>query len=404
MYLELTIFVVFAFIYSAFAGGLERTPVSGPVVFILVGLLLGPVGLGWLGSEMSSTELRVLADLTLALVLFVDAANVDLKVLKKYAGIPQRMLLIGLPGVILLGFGFGWLLFGSSLGIYEVAILAVTLAATDAALGKAVVTNKIVPARFREGLNVEGGLNDGLCVPILFVFIALAEGGEAVADGGTVLALKLLVQEIGIGLAVGLGLAALGAWLLGFCAKRQWITAIWVQVPVLALALSSFALAQTLHGSGYIAAFTGGLLFGKLAGKAAHDLVLPAEGPMELLAMLTWVAFGCAVLPAAFSTFTWEVVVYALLSLTVIRMLPIYLSLAGTGEKNASKWFMAWFGPRGLASIVFVVIAWNKGLPGAEILASVVICTVFLSALAHGVSANPLCKRLAAHLAKDGSS
>ncbi|MGI9240598.1 MAG: cation:proton antiporter [Verrucomicrobiales bacterium] len=400
MYSELAIFVVFAFLYSAVAGRLERSPVSGPVVFILGGLILGPVGLGWLDFEISETELRLLADLTLALVLFIDAANVNMKVLVRNMGLPQRMLLFGLPGVILLGIGTGMLLFGD-LGFYTVATLAVMLAATDAALGKAVVTNKLVPPRVREGLNAESGLNDGICVPILFVFIALATQGGKVEGGGTALALKLFIQELGIGLLVGLGMAAAGAWLLDVASKRGWITNIWIQVPVITLALGAFAVAQTLHGSGYIAAFVGGLLFGRLAGHLTHDLVLPAEGAAELLGMLTWVAFGAAALPQVLEHFTWEVMVYALLSLTVVRVLPIYISLVGTGERIETRLFMAWFGPRGLASIAFVVIAWNKGLPGADKLVVVVFCTVFLSALAHGLTANPFSKALATRLQGD---
>ena len=397
MYIEFAVFAVFAFFYSTVAAGLERTPVSGPVIFIAAGLLFGPMGIGWINGDLSNDNLRVLADLTLALVLFIDAANANLGILKVHRGIPQRMLLIGLPGVILLGAALAWLLFGE-LTFYEVAILAVILAATDAALGKAVITNKAVPTRVREGLNLESGLNDGICVPILFVFIALAEGGSAAEEGGTALALRLFVQEIGIGLAVGLGMAALGAWVMRVGKERGWISPIWAQVPVIALAIGSFTVAQSLHGSGYIAAFTGGLLFGRLAGKATHKLVFAAEGIAELLAMLTWFAFGAAVLGDTFKFFSWQVVAYAVLSLTVIRMLPIVLSLSGTGERTETKLFMGWFGPRGLASIVFLIIVWNKGLPGAGLLAAVVVCTVFLSALAHGISANPLSRAFSARI------
>ena len=388
MYIELAVLALFVFCFSLVAGRLERAVVSGPMLFVLAGLLMGPLGLGWFDGDATSTELRVLADLTLATILFIDAANADFGTLKRQFRIPSRMLLVGLPGAIFLGTLFAALLF-DVLTLYEAAILGTVLAATDAALGKAVVTNKAVPARIREGLNIESGLNDGLCVPILFVFIALAVGTGS-EEGGTPLALKLVAEELGIGLAVGLGLTAIGTRLLQWCLSKGWVTEIWTQVIVVALAISCFSVAQSLHGSGYIAAFTGGLLFGFRAKESTHKMVLTAEATGETLALMTWMLFGAMVIGQSAQYFTWEMLVYALLSLTVIRMLPIYLSLAGTGETTASKLFLGWFGPRGLASIVFAIIVVNESVPGGEFVAMVVVLTVFFSLVAHGVSANPL--------------
>ena len=399
MYVELAILALFIFLYSMVAGRVERSAVSGPMVFVVAGFLLGPFGLGWLKGDAASEDLRTLADVTLALILFIDAANVDMSVLKRHIRIPSRMLLLGLPGVIALGFGIAVLMF-DVLSIYEAAILATMLAATDAALGKAVITNKAVPARIREGLNVESGLNDGLCVPIVLFLIALAVGGEHGA--GETSALLLVAQELGIVIAVGTGLAWVGISLLHWCIKRGWVTEIWMQVTVVGLAIASFAVAQSLHGSGYIAAFTGGMLFGYLAKDATHKLVLAAEGTGETLALVTWMLFGAMVIGPALSLFNWEVVVYALLSLTVIRVVPIFLSLTGTGESISSRLFLGWFGPRGLASIVFAIIVLNAEVPGGEFMALVVICTVFLSLVAHGISANPLAKWLGRK--EDGSS
>jgi NhaP-type Na+/H+ or K+/H+ antiporter len=390
MYIELAIFAVFVFLYSAVAGGVERTRISGPMVFTVVGLAIGPLGLGWLQPDLDNDGLRMLADITLALVLFIDAANADLSVVKKGMRIPQRMLAFGLPLTILLGFGVGLVLF-KQLSIFEVAILATMLAATDAALGKAVITNKAVPARIREGLNMESGLNDGICVPILFLFIALALGTDT-GGSSIAFAFKLVAQEVGIGLVVGLGMAAIGARILKICYERGWITEIWTQLPVVALALGSFAVAQSLHGSGYVAAFTGGLLFGSYATSNYHSLILAAEGTSETLALVTWVVFGSAVLGQSLGYFSWQVVAYAVLSLTVVRMLPMFIALTGTGESTTSKLFLGWFGPRGLASIVFAVIVLNRGVEGGGLLAMIVVCTVALSVIAHGFSANPLAR------------
>ena len=238
------------------------------------------------------------------------------------------MLLIGLPGVILLGAITAGLLF-DALSVFDAAILGTMFAATDAALGKAVLANKAVPARLREGLNIESGLHDDLCVPIVFVFIALSFG--TASDSGIGLALELVAQELGIGLAVGVTLAAIGMRLLRWCRNRGWVTAIWMQITPLALAIACFSVARSLHGSGYIAAFVGGLVFGLKAKESTHELVLSAEGAGETLALMTWFVFGATVIGQAVEAFTWDMVLYAFLSLTVIRMLPIYLSLAGAG-------------------------------------------------------------------------
>lgn len=394
MYGELAIIAIFALLYSLVAGRIERTPITGPIVFILFGIIAGPLGFGWLTFDITRQELRILADLTLALVLFIDAANADTSVLKTHASIPLRMLLIGLPATIAMGIVVGELVF-DGLGIYELAILATMLAATDAALGKGVVTNRALPARIREGLNVESGLNDGMCVPVLFVFITLASAKGAATDS-TSLMLTYMAREIGIGLIVGLCMTAFGAWLILSCWRRGWISEVWIQLPVIMLAIACFTVAQTLHGSGYIASFAGGILFKKMVKESNHELVSSAEGMAETLAMLTWIVFGAAFIWKVYDLFTWQVFIYAVLSLTVVRMLPIFISLAGTGEKTANKLFLGWFGPRGLASIVFAVIVLNSELPGAERMAVIVICVVMLSALAHGLTANPLVSVLVA--------
>ena len=392
MYLPLAILTAFAFLYSILAGRLEKTPVSGPIVFIAFGLLMGPLGTGWLSLNVTTTELRVLADLVLALLLFSDAASVNKTALKSDVHLPLRMLLIGLPGVIACGFLFAWLMF-DSLTFWEMAILATMLSATDAALGKMVVTSKSVPAHIRMSLNVESGLNDGICVPILFLFLALATANSGINDT-TSLAVQLVVTEIGIGILAGLVVTAVGIGLILQALKLGWITRMWGQLPITMLSLACFAVAQSLHGSGYIAAFVGGLLFGYLARRRAHKLVLDTEGVGETLGMLTWILFGSVVIPDVIDAFSWQILGYSLLSLTVIRMLPVMLSLLCTKEPIRNRLFMAWFGPRGLASIVFAIIVLGQALPGAEQLSVVVSCTVLLSAVLHGISATPFAAML----------
>lgn len=399
MYNNLAVLAVFAFMYSAVAGRIERSWLSGPIVFVAFGLATGPHGLGILNVNVTTEGLQTIAELTLGFVLFTDAANADLGVLRRNLKLPERLLLIGLPLTIGLGFVLGVVIFPgvSALGV---ALLATMLAPTDAALGKSVVTNPLVPAPIRESLNFESGLNDGICVPVIFVFLGLAVGTEV--EGGTVAnALRIVAEQLGIGLAVGLGLTAAAASVIRTAATRKWLTPHWAQIPVITLAAACFAVAHVAGGSGFIACFAGGLLTSAIAKQHKHELLAAAEGTGDVLALFTWVIFGAAVVGQAAGKLTWEVVLYAALSLTVIRMLPVALVLADAGVGWRDKLFIGWFGPRGLASIVFAIIVFHEGLPESRTLVLVVVCTVILSIVAHGMSANPIVTALGAKLGKD---
>lgn len=394
MYANLALLAAFVLVYSSVAGAIERTWVSGPIVFTCFGLLIGPVGLDLHTMEIDREVIRTLAELTLAMVLFTDAAGANMSVLREAGGLPARLLLIGLPLTILLGFGVAALLV-DSLSLFAMAVLATMLAPTDAALGKAVVTNEAVPDEIRQGLNVESGLNDGICVPVLLVFLALALG-QAGEEGPWMLALALVIEEIGIGLVVGLVATYFAVRLFRVARARHWLTRTWIQLPIAALALTCFALAQYLGGSGFIAAFSGGMLaaiMGRRLSREVHDEFLRAsEGIGDTLALLTWVIFGSAVVGQAIGSFSWTILLYSVLSLTVIRMLPVFLSLTGSGIDTEGKLFIGWFGPRGLASIVFAVMVVNSGLPDSGPLTMTVVCTIILSIIAHGITANPWAK------------
>ena len=391
-YNDWAILAAFVFIYGIIAERLERTPISGAIVFIVFGLFFGPFGLGILNFNVTSENLKLIVELTLALILFTDAANADLTVLKSSIRLPCRLLLVGLPLTILLGFGVGRLLF-PDFSLVEAAILATMLAPTDAALGKAVVTNPHVPAKIREDLNVESGLNDGICVPILFALLAIATNQNT--EGSTTqLVLGLFAEEIGIGVLVGASLAFLGTKLGQFCADRNWLSKTWKEVSVVTLAIACFATAQSLGGSGFIASFVGGLVFGGTARRSdKEELLQGSEATGDTVSLITWVAFGSAVVSLAIGQLTWQIALYAILSLTIVRILPVFLCLSGIALDVESKLFVGWFGPRGLASIVFAVIVLDANLPNSEMLAIAVVCTVILSVLAHGMTANPWAKR-----------
>ncbi|WP_323846837.1 cation:proton antiporter [Microbulbifer magnicolonia] len=392
-YANLTILALFVFCYSVVSRRAARTPISGALVFTFVGFFLGGYALGLLDLAIDSDGLRILAASALALILFTDAAEADLSVLKKVIALPVRLLLLVLPCKIFMGYLCALLLF-EELGHFESLVLACVLAPTDAALGKPVVTNPAVPPYIRESLNFESGLNDGLCVPILFVLLALATGAAA-PESTPELALELTLGELGTGLAVGLGFTGVLSLALRHASTRGWIEESWLQLPVVTMALGAFGAAQWLDGSGFIAAFAGGVLFGWLALAEKGELLTSAEATGDVVTLLTWVVFGAAVLGKLLGQLTWQIALYAVLSLTLVRVLPVFVCLLGTGTGWREKLFIGWFGPRGLASIVFGVIVFNQGLPSGDTIVAAVACTVLFSVVAHGISANAMVAWLA---------
>ena len=389
-YQTLAVIAAFAFLYSLVASRLERTPINGALVFVVCGLVCGPTGLHVIDLHIDGEGIKRLAEFTLAIVLFTDSANANLGVLRRVRRLPVRLLLVGLPLTIALGFGLGLLIF-DGLSVLEIALLATMLAPTDAALGKAVVSNEAVPDSVREGLNVESGLNDGICVPVLLIFLSLV-GGSVGSQGTLELVIELLLEEIGIGVLAGAVLAMAGGQALKVCSRRGWVADSWVQIPAIALAMLCFASAQWLGGSGFIASFVGGLIFGGLTHRHKEAVLRGAEGTGDTLSLLTWFTFGAAVVGTQFGQITWQILVYAVLSLTVVRVLPVFLCVVGLRQSSDTKLFLGWFGPRGLASIVFVVMVAGHKLPGNDVLIATVTWTVVLSIVAHGMTANPLAR------------
>lgn len=387
VYQNLSLIAGFLLLYSLFAGRFESRLVSGPLMFLMVGYALGPGILNILHMQINGEGMRLLVEITLAIVLFTDAANANLAVLKTYNWIPLRLLLIGLPLCLLAGWLFGLWLF-PNMHWLEVAILATILAPTDAALGKAVVSNPQVPAPVRESLNVESGLNDGICVPVLLFLLALI-APEEMHQGTIGTAVWLFIEEIGLGLLVGITLAYATAGLLRITIARRWSLPIWRQLMLPGLAVLCFALAQWLGGSGFIAAFVGGLFMGHLLPKEKeHDLEANEEFG-GLLSVIVWLVFGSVVIVKAWPYFTWHVWAYALASLTVLRMLPVWLSLMKTTVTGEQRLFIGWFGPRGLASIVFMLIVMPYNLSAGQQINATIIATILLSVVLHGLTANP---------------
>lgn len=393
LYQNLAVIAAFLLIYSLIAGRFESKLVNGPLLFLLTGWLLGPGGLELLSLSIDSAGIKLLAELTLVIVLFNDAANTNWQVLLANRQLPIRLLLIGLPLTLLCGALFGHWIF-PDLPLLEMAILSTILAPTDAALGKAVVSNPAVPAPVREGLNQESGLNDGICVPVLLLLLALIAPTEQHAGTAT-LAITLMLEEIGIGLLVAFVLTSLTIRLLKISYLNGWQLPLWRQLTMPGLALLCFALAQTLGGSGFIAAFVGGLFIGHRLGEHKHAYMDSCEGYGDLLSVVIWMVFGATLMPILPELLHWQYWLYAIASLTLLRMVPVWLSLIGTGLKPELKLFIGWFGPRGLASIVFavMVLQHEPSLIGQRPIIATVLCTIILSVILHGLTANPWVER-----------
>ncbi len=389
---DLAIVAALVFGWGASSARLERFDVTAPIIFVLAGLVLTHGPLAVLGIAPSHEAVKVLAESTLVLVLFSDASRVGLRDLQADLGLCLRLLGIGLPLTIGLGMLLALALFGG-INVWLALLIGAALAPTDAALGAGVMLNRAVPARIRRLINVESGLNDGIATP--FVLVAIAGAGTAAHEPGTGPGAAL--AELAVGLAVGAVVGGAGGWLVRLARRHDWAAEGFAGAAVLGLAVCAYASAVALHGNGFIAAFTGGLAFGGAAGRRGEPLVPFVEETGALVSLLVWLAFGAVAVAPMFEHLTWQLVVYAVLSLTVVRMAPVALALAGARLGAATTAFVGWFGPRGLASVVFALLALEDlGEKVASPAVAVITATVLLSVLAHGASAEPLGRRYGA--------
>jgi NhaP-type Na+/H+ or K+/H+ antiporter len=378
---------------AAVSRRLTDTSVTPAMAFVLIGVLVGPLVLDDVTVDPTATSVRTLAEATLAIVLFADASRIKLRVLKRDYAVPLRLLGVGLPLTIALGAVLAAALF-TSLNATEALVLAIVLAPTDAALGEAVVTEPRLPSQIRQSLNIESGLNDGICVPLLLIALAAADVEANTATGHH--ALTIVAEEIGYGLLGGAvaGLAAAGVVAIGH--RHNLITGSWLQVIPVAGAALAYGVAAALGGSGFIAAFLAGAVFGGLIPEESEEASRLNEELGGLLGGVTFLVFGAVLLGPALEHLTWKIALYSVLSLTLIRMLPVAIAMLGTGARRPTIAFLGWFGPRGLASIVFAVIVVQEShLTGAQTIVLTTYLTIGLSVLAHGVTAAPCATRYA---------
>lgn len=367
--------------YALVSRRIEPWPLTMPMVFVGFGALTEAAGLVHL--ERDAAGVALLAEVTLAVILFSDAVRINVPSLRHDLALPGRLLLVGLP----MSIGLTTLLvafFYSGLSWAEAALIAAILAPTDAALGKAVVDDESVPVRIRQSLNVESGLNDGMVLPAVLLFIALATGEETSAGFWG----KFALQQVGLGTVTGLAVGAGGAWLLGRAVERRWIEGIYAQLGTLALAFVAFAGALAAGANGFIATFVAGLTFGAISKPSTADhLDEYTEDTGQLLAVLAFFVFGNVFVGDALGELSGGVILAALAALTVGRILPVAAALVGTGAAWPTRLFLGWFGPRGLASIAFGLLLLEEEIPGGTEMFAIIALTVVASVILHGASA-----------------
>ena len=374
-------------------GGVQPTLITAPMIFVATGIALGPEALDLLDLEIDEGAVRVLAEATLVLVLFTDAIRIDVMRLRHQIELPARLLAGGLPMTVGLGTLAGLFLF-ADFGLWDAALLAAILAPTDAALGQAVVSNPRVPVHIRQALNVESGLNDGLMLPAITILLALAAAGMDLETPGYWATFAL--EQVGFGILVGAVAGALGGRLIDWFASRGWIEGGFRQLATLAVGVFAFALAEAVGGNGFVAAFIAGLAFGSAARQHCTGAYDFAEDEGQLLALLTFLFFGIALAGPALNDLTPRIAIYVLLSRTVIRMLPVALVMLGAGLRPPTLGYLGWFGPRGLASILFALfVLEDAALPIADDLLLVVTWTVLASVVLHGATSVLLAERYA---------
>ncbi|HQR37114.1 MAG TPA: cation:proton antiporter [Blastocatellia bacterium] len=384
--LIVAIFIVLVLAYSLISRSLERTPVTGPILFTATGLCLSYSGVVEADVFRNmDTTLRI-AEVGLSLLLFTDASRTDLGFLKSIRSLPTRLLSVGLLLTIALGALAAKLVF-PNLTWWEAGILGAIVAPTDAGLGQVIVTSPRVPMRIRQALNVEAGLNDGLSVPFLMFFIALT--GTASGSGSASLT-RFIIEQLGYGLVVGVAIGLVGGAVLGVATRKGWMAEHLRGIGVVTLPLLCIVASEAVGASMFIAAFVAGLAIQIGYKEAGEHSVEFSDQWGQFLNFFVFFLFGLLIQ----FPWTWSLApafVYAALSLTVVRMVPVAISLIGTRLDRPTVLFMGWFGPRGLASIVLglVYIEQEAHLPGEQSIRMAVGATVLVSIFAHGLSALP---------------
>lgn len=378
--------------YGLFSKLAERSVITPPMFFVIVGIVVSLLSIPLMQEGTKAPAVKILAELTLILVLFVDASTLDLKKLREDKSLPIRLLGVGLPLTMIIGALLALPLFPGE-PVWKLLLMALILSPTDAALGQAVVTSERVPLKIRQTINVESGLNDGIALPPILICLAFLSG-EAHGEEGTVSYwLLFILKQFIFGPVIGGLVGWLGGLLVDTTSKRGWMNHTFQQLASVALAIIAFTAAESVHGNGFIAAFFAGMMLGSRTPEIRERIREFGEAESHAIVLFIFLLFGMILVPFSYPLWDWQAVVYAVLSLTFIRMVPVALCLRGTGLSARSVGFIGWFGPRGIASILYLLMVILKlGTEGYEKIISVITLTVFLSIFLHGITAVPFSK------------
>ena len=376
-------------IYSLTLRQLEKTEVTGPMFFVIGGITLANLVPNNGGELKAGVDLLLpFIELTLSIFLFSDAAKSKLSVLRHSFQYPGLLLFIALPLTLLLGIAVGLFLF-AELSLIQAALIAIILTPTDAALSKGLLSSSEVPEKIREGINTESGLNDGLCVPVFLIFILLAKNPESAITTSHVV--SVFSRELGIALLVAITSISIFIPSLNFAMKRHYFAQNTSPFLLLGFAMAVFSVTQYLHGSGFIAVFVAGLLFDKFSTKTVRtELIEDSEHIADFTSLMIWCLFCYACAYLVLPKLNFEIVTYALLSTTLIRIIPVMLSLLFTSLNLKERFTFAWFGPRGLASIVFTLMVIDEQIENKFQIASIAMTTILFSVFIHGISTKPI--------------
>jgi len=385
------IIVLVVLAYGYISGLPQRFNISGPMVFMTIGILLSPLGFSVVTEKLNAEVVQITAALALVIVLFSDASGLYLKKLKLEWGIPVRLLFVGLPITIVVA-AFAAIVFFPHESTLYLIMMALILAPTDAALGKAVVTDEKVPEKIRSSINVESGLNDGIVFPILITAVAMIVSGPDSSQGNDWM--TFVAKQIAFGAIIGGSVGYLSARLAAASDHKNWMVESYKNLIPIALALLAYFVAEHFEGNGFIAAFFAGLFVGNFSESLREHVETFAESEGELLILISFLIFGTVFIPATIEYWSLNTLLFALLSLTVFRMVPVAISLIGTKFDLPTVLFIGWFGPRGIASILYVVIVIGQlgSINGHETVYAVITITVLLSIILHGLSAQPFAR------------
>ncbi|MDF1880038.1 cation:proton antiporter [Sulfurimonas sp. MAG313] len=385
------------FLYGLFSKKLETLNISGPMIFLIVGVIVSPLGFDIANLSIDANIVKNIAEIALVLVLFTDSASINIKTFKHKWKVSARLLTIGLPLTIVFS-TYSATFFFPSESLVNLLLMALILAPTDAALGKAVVLDKAIPEKIRQNINVESGLNDGIVFPMIITTILIISSHQELGEQNDWMI--FLVKQISLGLIFGALTGMIGGKFLSFVVQKHWISDAYRNLAPVSLALLSCYIAEFFGGNGFISAFVAGMFFGNYSKliDAKSEVFLESEG--EVLILISFTIFGLTFIPETIDHWNLDILLYSLCSLTVFRMLPVALSLIGLKLSLASKLFIGWFGPRGIASILYIMIVAHKieDVNGHETLYSVVTLTILLSIILHGLSAKPLVKLYANYI------